>query len=105
MFSISVHPLHLAISGCTPFDLCKAARELVGTARVEIEEADIVLVQDYIMAAYQLKALALLGGTQPKTPALNCKHSRLVRPLVELQQWGQKKLLVTLGPRQNRAQE
>ena len=94
----------LAISGCTPFGMWKSVGELTGTTRLGIEEDDVVLVQEYMMVAFQLEAPPLLGGAQPKTPALNCKHLRLTRPSAELRQWGRKKFLATVGPRQIGAQ-
>ena len=39
-----------------------------------IKEDGVVLVQNYTAAACQLKAPTILGGDQPKTPVLNCKH-------------------------------
>ena len=74
----------LAVAGYTPFEMWKAAEELAGTASVDIKEDNVILVQDYMMVACQLKAPALLGGSQSKTPALNYKHLQLTKPSAEL---------------------
>jgi hypothetical protein len=88
-------------SGCTPFEMWKAAGELAGTASSGIKEDDVVLVQDYMMESSQLKALATEGGPQTKTPVMSCEHSRLARPSAELRRWGRNKLHATLGARCN----
>ena len=75
---------HLAVVGCTPFEMWKAVGEIVGAASVGINEDNVVLVQDYMMTAYQLKP-PTLGASQPKALVLNFEHSRLARPLAELQ--------------------
>ena len=56
----------LAVAGCTPFETGKTVGELASIARVGIDEDNVTLVQDYMMAACQLKAPALGGRLSPK---------------------------------------
>ena len=75
---------------------------LQGEASAGVSEADMILIQDFMMAASQLKALTTEGGTKTKVPAISCEHSRLARPSKELCRWDRNKLQATLGPRLER---
>ena len=67
-------------------------------ASAGVSKDDVLLIQDFMMAASQLKAPATEGGAHARVPAMNCEHSRLARPSGELRRWGRKKLQATLGP-------
>ena len=54
----------LVISGCTPFEMWKAAGELAVAASLGIERDHVVLVQDCMRVASQLKTQATEGGPQ-----------------------------------------
>ena len=89
----------LANAGCTPYKMWKAAGEMAGEASAGVSEDDVSLIQDFVMAAIQLKAPATGGGAYARVPALNCEHARLARPSNELKRWDRNKLQATLGTR------
>ena len=90
---------HLANEGCTPYKIWKAVGEIAGEASASVSEDDMILIQDFMMAASHLKAPTTEGGPQTRVPAMNCEHSRLARPPSKLWWWDRNKLQATLGPR------
>jgi len=66
----------LANMGCTPYKMWKAAGEIAGEASAGVNEDDVSLIQDFMMAASQLKAPATGGGVHARVPALNCERHR-----------------------------
>ena len=47
----------------------KAAGEMAGEASAGVSEDDMALIQDFMMAASQLKAPTTEGGPQTKSPS------------------------------------
>ena len=60
----------------------------MGEASAGVSKDGMALIQDFMMAASQLKAPTMEGGPQTKTPAMSYKHSRLARPSNKLRRWG-----------------
>ena len=52
----------LANGGCTPYKMWKAAGEMAGEASAGVSKDDVLLIQDFMMAASQLKAPTIEGG-------------------------------------------
>ena len=52
----------LANGGCTPYKMWKAAGEMAGEVNAGVSEDDVILIQDFMMTASQLKAPTIEGG-------------------------------------------
>ena len=64
-----------ANGGCTPYKVWKAAGEMAGEASAGVSKDVMALIQDFMMAASQLKAPTTEGGPQTEIPAMSCEYS------------------------------